>query len=201
MKKRNTKQFIEDVKKVHSTKYDYSLVKYINNRTKVKIICPEHGIFEQRPYSHISGQGCPKCGGTCKFTINDFIIKSKEIHGNKYDYSKSNYIDSITPIKIICKKHGIFEQLPSNHIHHNNGCPLCANIIKGESVKLNTKLFIKKSKKVHGNKYDYSLVDYINTHTKVKIICKKHGIFEQQPNSHLNGRGCNICNKSKGCFQ
>jgi hypothetical protein len=117
MKKRNTKQFIEDVKKVHSTKYDYSLVKYINNRTKVKIICPEHGIFEQRPYSHISGQGCPKCGGTFKFTINDFIIKSKEIHGNKYDYSLVDYINTHTKVKIICKKHGIFEQQPNSHLN------------------------------------------------------------------------------------
>ena len=108
-----------------------------------------------------------------KFTTGEFIKKSIKIHGNKYDYSKVNYIDSLTKVDIICKKHGVFKQKPNKHFKNSGGCPKC---------KLNKcELFIKKSIKIHRNKYGYSLVKYINAKTKIKIICPKHGIFEQKP--------------------
>lgn len=171
---------------------------YKNNRTKVKIICPIHGIFEQSPTIHLNARGCPLCGGTKKLTNEEFIKRSSEVHNNKYDYSLVNYINLNTVVDIICKKHGKFKQKPYNHMHHKSGCPLCANTIKGKIVKLNNDIFIEKSKKIHGDKYDYSMVNYIGTNKCVKIICKKHGIFNQIPNSHLNGKGCPICKNSKG---
>ena len=182
-----TNKFINKAKKIHNDKYDYSLVDYIHSKTKVKIICFEHGVFEQMPQKHLIGQGCSKCSKTKKLTTEKFIKKSQEIHGNKYDYSIVNYINYHTKVKIICPEHGVFEQKPDNHLN-GNGCFKCC----GNDTKT-TEQFINESQEIHGNKYNYSLVKYINNKTKVKIICKKHGIFEQTPNKHLKKQHCPIC--------
>ena len=195
-RKYTTEEFIDKCKKIHNNKFDYSLVKYINNITKVKIICPEHGAFEQCAKSHMSGIGCPKCSGMYNFTTEDFIKKAEQIHGFKYDYSLVEYINNITKVKIICPTHGVFEQLPSNHIRRSSICPKCNN----ESKALTTEQFIEKSKKIHNNKYDYSLVKYKNNITKVSIKCNKCcRIFTQTPNSHyIKGQGCPFCIESNG---
>ena len=185
--KKTTEQFIKEAKEIHDYKYDYSLVDYINNKHKVKIICKKHGIFEAIPKNHLNGCICLKCSGSYKLTTNEWIEKSKEIHGDKYDYSLVNYMNNKIKVKIICKKHGIFEQVPKSHIN-GNGCIKCAGV-----NKLNTNDFIEKSIKIHGDKYDYTMVNYISAYTKIKIICKKHGIFEQIPCSHLFGKGCIKC--------
>ena len=62
-------------------------------------------------------------------------------------------------------------------------------------AKLTTEEFIAKAKAVHGNRYDYSKVVYVNTQTKVCIICKEHGEFWQKPKNHLCGNGCVKCSK------
>ena len=194
MKKLTTEQFINKAIKIHNNKYDYSLVNYINTKTKIKIICPIHGIFEQTPTKHIHNKrGCPICGGSKKLTNRQFINKAIKIHNNKYNYSLVNYINTKTKIKIICPIHGIFKQTPNNHIIKKYGCPSCSN-----NKSLNTISFINRVKKIHNNKYDYSLVNYINAHTKVKIICPIHGVFEQTPNSHYQNIGCSKCHRSKG---
>ena len=185
-------KFIEKSKEIHGNKYDYSLVEYKTDRIKVKIICPDHGIFEQVPYSHISGRGCKKCGGILiskskKSNTNDFIKKSKEIHGNKYNYSLVEYKGNKIKVKIICIEHGIFEQKPFDHLC-GCGCNIC-----GGSKKLSTNEFVDRSNKIHNNLYDYSLTEYISTDRKVKIICKKHGVFEQTPHHHLMGCKCPKC--------
>ena len=182
-------KFIKNSKVVHGDKYDYSLTDYKNSNDKIKIICPIHGIFEQAPRMHLSGQNCPKCN---IITTGTFIEKSSKIHENRYDYSLVDYKNNNTKVKIICNIHGIFEQTPANHMSCKNDCPKCASLLS------NTKEFIIKSNIIHENKYDYSLVDYKNNRTKVKIICLKHGVFEQLPSSHLNKQGCPICNESKG---
>ena len=130
-----------------------------------------------------------------------FIEKSKEIHGNKYDYSLVKYVNQKSKVKIICPEHGIFEATPTNHIHSGTNCPKCG-AIKSAKFKINKarENFKEKSIIIHGDKYDYSLVDYINNFTKVKIVCPEHGIFEQKPNSHLNGRGCLKCGKQKQIY-
>jgi Zn finger protein HypA/HybF involved in hydrogenase expression len=116
-------------------------------------------------------------------------------HGNRYDYSFVNYKDSKTKIKIKCKKcSNMFEQLPYNHYGAKRGCPKCYNIKSRNIQQLSINDFIKKSKKIHKNKYDYSLVEYINNRTKVKIKCRKcSNIFEQRPMHHIIGNGCPKC--------
>jgi len=189
-----TKEFIIKSKKIHGDKYDYSLVEYKGNKIKVKIICPEHGMFEQIPYSHLYGNKCIYCSGLNKKTTKEFIIKSKKIHGDKYDYSLVEYKGNKIKVKIICPEHGMFEQTPLSHTINKYGCNICANNLK----KININNFIERSKKIHNNKYDYSLVKYINSYTKIKIICPEHGSFEQTPHGHLQNRGCAKCNNSKG---
>jgi len=191
-KKLTRDDFIQRSKKIHGNKYDYSLVEYKNNKTKVKIICKKHGIFEQKPSNHLKGYNCIKCSSTILGNIF-FIQMSKKIHGDKYDYSLVEYKNNKTKVKIICKEHGMFEQTPNNHISKNQGCSMCSN-----NYNYTTKQFIKKSKEKHGNKYDYSLVEYKNNKTKVKIICKEHGMFEQLGGDHLKGSGCPTCKNSKG---
>jgi hypothetical protein len=128
-----------------------------------------------------------------KLTNDEFIRKAISIHGEKYDYSLVEYINSKKKIKIICGKHGIFEQQPFNHIL-GKGCNIC-NPSFGPKIELED--FILRSNKIHNFEYDYSLVDYVNNKTKVKIICKKHGIFEQEPRGHLSGLKCSICQGNK----
>jgi len=191
MKKLTTNDFIKISNDIHKNKYDYSLSNYINGRTKIIIICPEHGIFEQNPECHMNGSGCRLCvNNNLKLNKFIFIERSNKIHHNKYDYSLVKYVNIKNKVNIICSKHGIFEQTPSSHLS-GSVCPKCSNnFSSGEN-------FIKKAEKLHGNKYDYSSIDYKNSHTKIKIICKKHGVFEQIPNAHLNGAGCSICSKNK----
>ncbi len=194
MKRKTTNEFINEAYIIHNNKYKYSLVNYKNNRIKVKIICPIHGVFEQSPTKHLSGQGCPKCTNNIKYTSKDFVNKANIIHDKKYDYSLVDYINNRIKIKIICPIHGVFEQTPNNHLSKKQGCPKC----KG-GIKFLQKDYIEKVKKIHNNKYDYKKVNYINCYTKIKIICPIHGVFEQRPANHLNHKyGCPKCNESHG---
>ena len=192
-KKTTTEEFIERARKVHGDKYDYSKVEYINSRTKVCIICPEHGEFWQEANSHLKGCGCLKCSKEKKNYYNDmesFIKDSYKLHGNKYDYSKVNFKKKNDKIKIICPIHGEFITTP--HIHLLGcECPKCAG-----TKKLTTEEFIERARKVHGDKYDYSKVEYVNSKTKVCIICPVHGEFWMTPNMHLYGQECPKCSYS-----
>jgi len=198
-----TEEFIKRAKEIHGDKYDYSKTIYKNRRTKLIITCPKHGDFEQRPDAHLSGQGCPKCAIE---TTHKKISKTteefkKEIYlkfGNKYNYNAINYLNNETKVDIICPEHGIFSITPNVLLLSKYGCPKCAIEKNSEKKKLTTEEFIKRAKEVHGNKYDYSLVKYSDSRIKVKIICSKHGEFEQIPNTHLNGSGCPKCRVSKG---
>jgi very-short-patch-repair endonuclease len=185
--------FVEKSLKIHGDRYDYSLSKYISQKVKVEIICKEHGIFEQFPGNHLRGYNCAKCSGKL-LTTDDFIKKCKEKYGEKYDYSLVNYIDSHSKVKIICTLHGIFLQNPSNHLNQKNGCPECFS----KNKPSNTNNFIYNSKIAHGDRYDYSLVDYEKAKNTVIIVCKSHGQFSQSPTHHLSGQGCPICKSSKG---
>ena len=127
-----------------------------------------------------------------RFTKDEFCKKARSVHGEKYDYSKVDYVNSKTKVCIICPKHGSFWQTPSDHFS-GCGCPKCANEHRNDWRRLDTALFIKKAKKIHGEKYDYSKVDYKKSSEKVCIVCPKHGEFWQTPNKHLLGRGCSLC--------
>ena len=193
-------EFLGKANKVHGDEYDYSLVDYKNNSTKVKIICKNHGIFEQKPNSHIdSKHGCPICryiksAKSNSDNIYSFIAKAKKIHGNKYDYSLVNYKSSQVKIKILCPKHGLFKQRPQDHLRYKPNC--CAEELKSNNkINKHAEEFIAKAIKVHKNKYDYSLVNYKGSITKIKIICPMHGEFKQRPSDHLREHGCPTCGK------
>lgn len=195
----NSETFSAISSKKHENKYDYSLVVYENGLTPVKIICPIHGMFEQKPKIHLEGHGCPTCGRFNgyvqeKTPISDFINKAMLVHGLKYDYSLVNYRTITDKVIIICPTHGEFEQRAHNHMV-GGGCNKCAEL------KFSTQAFIDKSIIVHGEKYDYSNVVYINNHTKVDITCPTHGSFLQKPNGHLDGKGCNMCRKESMSFK
>ena len=190
-RKYTIEEFIIRAKKTHGNKYDYSKVVYVGIYSIIIIICPTHSEFTQTPAAHLSGQGCPKCGGTQKLTTKEFINKSIKVHGNTYDYGRVIYINNRTEVTINCPIHGEFSQIPGVHMR-GNGCPKC-----GGTVKLTTEEFIEKANKVHNNKYDYSKVVYISAKIDVIIICPFHGKFSQTPDAHINQKqGCPKCYKN-----
>lgn len=203
-KKLDNKEFIKKSKKIFGDKYGYSKVKYVNYKTKITLECSRHGDFEVVPNYHLSDKsGCQKCAKEniiFKNTINqeDFIKKAIKIHKNKYDYSKLIYKKINEKIKIICKKHGEFEQTPLHHIHSKSGCPKCGFDISSRKIRITNEDFIERSKLIHKEKYDYSLVKMNLSSNKVIIICPKHGKFKQIAMSHLIGQGCPICKESFG---
>jgi very-short-patch-repair endonuclease len=193
-KRLTQEEFLKKCKEIHGNNYDYSLVEYETMRKNIKIICPIHGIFEQNASKHSSGCGCPKCNNGGKSTKNEFINKSNKKHNNKYNYSLVDYTNNKTKVKIICPIHGIFEQRPDVHSNQGQGCPECKKEKLSKLKRKRKELFIKESKEIHGDKYDYSLVKYLNTEKKVKIICPIHGVFKQTPHNHLGQKqGCPKC--------
>lgn len=203
LKKMSTQEFIEKAQKINGNRYDYSLVNYKNSVTPIEIICHkkddngiEHGVFKQAPKNHLRGNGCPKCYKSSKKTTEEFIEQAKQIHGEKYDYSKVHYKGNKIPITIICPKHGEFSQTPLYHLQ-GHGCIHCYNERRGEATRIGNENFIKKAKEIHGEKYDYNNVKYVNSKTKVSIICPKHGEFLMTPSKHLNSKqGCPVCSES-----
>jgi hypothetical protein len=189
-KYKTTEEFTHKSREKHGDKYDYSLSEYVNAKTKVKIICPIHGEFEQIPRQHVYGGNCQKCSGV--YMDKDYFIKkAKTIHNKKYDYSLVDYVNSLTPVKIICPEHGVFEQRPKDHLLGKK-CKKCSG------VYMDTEYFIEKANKIHGFIYSYDRTIFKKASSKVILTCEKHGDFEQTPNSHLNGSGCPICRESKG---
>lgn len=185
MRRKTTKEFIQDAIKVHGNRYDYSKVNYVNSHVNVEIICDKHGSFLQTPSNHLKGGGCKICNKIEKRRKPLDVLFSEiyEIHGDKYDYSKMRYKNNKEKVIIICPEHGEFEQNIDHHLR-GQGCPKCV-----DNYKDDTESFIDKAKQVHGDKYDYSEVEYVNSQTKVKIIDSVYGPFLITPNSHLNGRG------------
>lgn len=191
--KYNIDAFIKKAREIHGDKYDYSQSTYVNGITKLKIVCPIHGVFEQTPSKHLSGQGCPKCGHNSFMTTETLIEEARKIHDGKYDYSKTEYIDYNTKICIICPEHGEFWQYPYQHIDRKNGCPKCGNIATASKLSKTREDFIKDAIKVHGNKYTFKDTIYKNSTTRIKVNCRKHGMFEILPSNLLQGYGCPKC--------
>ena len=128
----------------------------------------------------------------------EFISEASQIHKGKYNYSKVQYKGSFYKIEIICPIHGIFTQVPNDHLN-GNGCQKCGKLKWIVSKTSNTEKFIQKSIKIHGNAYNYNLVKYTHNKQKVIIICPVHGEFRQKPADHINQKqGCPRCRISKG---
>ena len=189
-----TREFIEEANKIHNNKYVYDKTEYVHSHTKVIVTCPIHGDFEILATNHLCGDGCPLCSKSPRYNTERWKIKAREKHGDKYDYSQTDYVDNNTKVCVICHKkdkygneHGKFWQMPTSHLM-GRGCPKCA-----QKYTLTREEFIKQASDIHKNKYDYSKVEYINNKTKICIICPEHGEFWQTPGSHLSGRGCPKC--------
>lgn len=202
----STTEFIEKANEVHGGKYDYSMVDMENrdDKGRVCIICKTCGnIFWQTPANHLKGVNCRVCKYKMlseKFASKTeiFVEKAREVHGDKYDYSETNYERKDKKIKIIChelddegNEHGVFYQTPNNHLT-GYGCSKCAGIFK-----VSFDVFVKRSNKKHNFKYIYPQQEIKNIQTKVCIICPKHGEFYQTPDAHMQGQGCPKCNQSK----
>ena len=210
-KRLTTKEFIQKAIIVHGDKYDYSKVVYVNNKTEVCIICKQCGKeFKMRPDNHLNGQNCPYCvkenfANLCRKTTSiDFKEKYFKKFGKKYDLSKINYVNSKTKICVIChekdeygNEHGEFWIEP-NSLLCGHGCQKCYDMRRNYVTRYTTEEWIKKAKEIHGDRYDYSKINYINSHTKICIICNRCGReFWQMPYDHLNGKGCKYCKESK----
>lgn len=195
----NLSDFIIKANKKHGNKYTYEQAIYRGAYVPICISCSKHGYFYQTPHNHLTGRGCPKCSvenlkQLKSSTTTEFIDKANIVHNNEYDYSKVDYVNATTKVCIICPKHGQFWQTPTKHLL-GCGCQKCNG-----GVKLTQDEFINKAKAIHNNEYDYSKVKYINTTTKVCIICPKHGEFWQTPTNHIHKthpQGCPKCNSSK----
>ena len=193
--------FINRANLKHNFKYDYSKSIYINAKTKLIIICKDHGEFLQKPDNHLQGNGCHICknlktGHRCRNTTEDFIGAANIIHNNKYDYSLVEYEANNKKIKIICLEHGVFEQTPAHHTNRKQGCPKCKAKKTSSRCTMKLKDFINLSNLKHNNKYTYKNTIYINSSKKIEITCKEHGNFYQTPSSHLSGNGCPLCAKN-----
>ena len=203
-KRRTRKEFIERAREIHGNRYGYNKVNYINEITKVIILCKIHGEFESAPHNHLYGKGCPECGriestNKRRKTNKQFIIEAKQIHGERYDYSKVKYRRSLDNIIIGCRKHNsYFRQTPSSHLLGHN-CPKCVIEVFSKKLAKTKEEFINEAKEIHGDRYDYSEVNYVNSREKIIIYCPFHNSFEQLPGSHLQGIGCPHCrNKNEG---
>lgn len=196
--KYTAEQFIEKAIQKHGDRYDYSKVSYVSSQHKVGICCFTHGIFYQRPASHLWGSGCPHCNNDDKVARfqkdgDAFIQQAQEVHGVTYDYSAVVYKNARQKVEIICKDHGSFFQSPGDHLSGTK-CPACMHKQRANKKRKTKEQFIEDAKRIHGDKYDYDTVVYQTTHTKVDIVCPTHGTFSMTPKDHLTGKqGCKKC--------
>ena len=193
-KKLSNAEYIQQCHEMHGSKYSYEKTQYINDASNVIITCPTHGDFKINAGRFKRGCGCPKCVGK-GLTKEDIVSLFRSVHKGKYDYSKMVFTKMNEKVEIICPIHGSFFQTPSKH-KKGEGCPICGRISGANKKRKTSEKWISDAKKVHGNKYDYSKVEYKNPFTPITIICPIHGEFRQRPNDHLNGHGCPKCSSS-----
>lgn len=209
MARRATLQEVLDkFKEVHGNTYDYSLVDYQGDSKKVKIICKTHGEFEQQTASHIrQKQGCPKCGREKANMFikeksignEEFIKRIEKVFGkNIFDYSKLEYNGAHKDVTLICIKCGNTETKDPVSFYKGYGCLKC-QYRRPNPKKITKDEFIKRSKEIHGLKYNYDLIEFIDLYNDVEIICPVHGPFFQKPTTHMHSRcNCPECGIYKG---
>lgn len=194
------KEFVRQASEKHDYKFGYNLSdKFDNLNSVLNITCPVHGAIQYEAHKHLySDSGCYKCSKRSIAHTEEYIRRAKLKHGDKFDYSLTEYTGSYEKVKIKCKKHGKFSLLASRHLF-GQGCPKCTKEKRKNEVILTQDEIIRRGKEIHGNKYDYSLVEYSGSAVKVKIICPEHGIFTSTPNNHMGYRksGCPKCKGRK----
>ena len=182
-----TQWYIQRAQEVHGTKYLYNRFEFNGSTTKSIITCRVHGDFTQTPNNHISNkQGCPTCQGKT-LGLEEFLLRANQAHGDTYDYSASVFKGMKSKINIVCRTHGEFYQQAYDHVC-GHGCAKCAGV-----YNLDREQVVEQFVKTHGDKYDYSQVVYAGDQVKVRILCKKHGPFYQNPGHHKRGHGCPCC--------
>lgn len=188
-KRKTTEQFVLEAARVHANKYDYTETVYLNAIKKVKISCPDHGEFFQRPNDHLGGHGCAACLGMK--TLEQFRAHALLIHDDRYCYESVVWKGASKKIAIKCQNHGIFWMLPTSHIRARQGCPKCGG------KQMNTEEWLRrvKSKRMDFDQYDFSKSEYTDFKTKITIICIHHGIFSKKP-SQFYKYGCPKCTTS-----
>lgn len=191
-KKVTTQVFISRAREVHGDRYDYSKSVYVSATTPITIICPEHGEFQQRPVNHTMGRGCRDCAGNKPLTVAKFIERANAKHHNRYDYSQVAFEGFENKVTIICPEHGSFEQRVMVHLKGFN-CPKCGREQVADKLSHSLERFISDAIAAHGDKYDYSEVEYVNALSNVKIVCPVHGPFFQKPANHVRGVACSKC--------
>ena len=186
-----TGKFIELSKKVHGNKYIYDKSAYITAKKKITITCPEHGDFSMLPSSHYSrNQGCSACGGRAGINTEGFIEKSVLLFKDRFDYSKTHYVNAKSKVTLICKEHGEFQVQPNNHLAGNGGCMYCSG--RGD---IDNENLIARLKASLGEQHDYSKVDYKGRNEQVTVICPTHGEFSGFPQVLIKNQGCHKCNE------
>jgi hypothetical protein len=191
-----TEKFVKRAISVHGNQYDYSKVYYTRAIDKVKIICKKHGVYNQQPAEHIRGRGCRSCGFE-RVSTDDFIKNSQKVHGERYDYSKSNFLKSHIKTVIRCKIHGDFQISPNQH-QNGGGCPSCSKLELGKKKAANAGArFLEKAKAVHHDTIDFTKTVYITAKEKAIFICPIHGEWEARPDNILHGKGCPGCRRQK----
>ena len=198
-----TEEFIRRAKEVWGDRYTYEKSVYTAIKSKVIVTCPIHGDFPTTAYDFLQGHGCYDCGVETvkqkrRKKQEDFIAQCKAVHGDRYDYSQTVYRGKRQKVTIICRKHGPFEQWPGSHVA-GEGCKWCKRDMQKDLFSMGRDEFIAKARAVHGNRYDYSKVVYVNNKTNVTVICPDHGPFEVMPQDHIQKKnGCPKCQTSKG---
>jgi very-short-patch-repair endonuclease/protein-arginine kinase activator protein McsA len=189
--------FFQRAANKHNNKFDYSLSEYVKMDVAIRIICPNHGEFTQKPVDHLHSNGCIKCTReqlrNSQISTREYIIRRfQDVHGDDYDYSLVTSAANHELVKIICPIHGLFEQSPTNH-YKKKGCVKCGIKKCQNSNTYSQEEIIKEFNAIHKGRYNYSLVVYDGCDKHVKIICEIHGIFEQTPQKHKNKQGCKQC--------
>ena len=195
-KRVTTEDLVKRARKIHGDRYDYSKTNYINSKTKVIITCQSHGDFLMTMGNHTHKtrpQNCPKCMKVHRYDTNEWINHSKSKFGDKFDYSDTVYVNARTKLVIKCNIHGNLLVDPTNHIISPTGCERCSSQQTGLSQRRTQESLIRQFVIRHGDRYDYSKVDYQGDSKNIIIICKVHGEFSQRAIAHANGRNCNDC--------
>lgn len=197
--KTNPESFKSEMKKIYGRKLKFKIPNKITKDTQITAICKHHGEITHSVGYFKSGKGCEYCSGK-KTYWPDFIKLARKVHGDKYDYSQTEIpkrnADKIT---IICPEHGQFRQFAWLHLS-GSGCPECVGYPNKKTPEQRKNEFIRKAKKLYGNKYDYSEVEYVNNDTYVTIICNEHHVrFRTTPDTLLRRKGgCPMCSHSTG---
>ncbi len=188
--------FIEKAVAIYGESYDYSSIDFIDSKTPISLYCQLHGEFTVPPAKHLNGQHCRRCKQLANAEVNrqnrtnTFIRKAQEVHGERFDYSRANEMDTSSRCIIICRIHGPFRQFRGNHLE-GRGCRKCSN----EDQTTTLEEFIERAERAHGvGSFDYSKVQqFKTTRDKVLIICPIHGDFLQIARDHMRGVGCSSC--------